>query len=347
MTTADMIRAAKDALGTGLAEDYKIQPTTHAAELAEKAPCLAAILGSSELSVLAEEYEKNDKLANDNKAVFKTIADRANWAVLLTACFSALLLVVGPLKTVVSLPEGAVLAILGVCGVISGGLGSMWVYQTREGKLLDNWMSARAAAEALRTEYFETATTMELADGTSSVLQFEYFRRYQLDVQTAFYDRKVRDCRREARRLLQMSAYSVALASISAGLATILSGQNPAWVSIAALGAIATALGSFASTRESVNQNRRNMERYAKASDAISLLKKKIDQVRAAAAAGEREPMKQFVAAVHEQLAAEHREWLAAAQSIQPAIDKLDDALAKLQQKRPDAHTAGKAPTQP
>ncbi len=45
--------------------------------------------------------------------------------------------------------------------------------------------------------------------------------------------------------------------------------------------------------------------------------------------------MKQFVVAAHEQIAAEHRQWLAAAQSIQPAIDKLDDTLSKLKPKDP------------
>jgi hypothetical protein len=42
--------------------------------------------------------------------------------------------------------------------------------------------------------------------------------------------------------------------------------------------------------------------------------------VRAAAAGGEREPVKQFVTTRHERLAAEHRQWIEAAESIQPAI---------------------------
>ena len=349
MTTEEMIRAAKDAIGSGRTDDYVIQPTKHAAELLDKAPSLAAMLGSSELSVLAGEYEKKDKEAKGNKNVFMITANRANWAVLLTACFSTLLLVVAPLKAATGLPDAVILAVLGVCGVISGGLGSMWVYQAREGRLLDNWMSARAAAEALRTQYFETATGMELPDGNSPIptalLQFEYFRRYQLDVQIAFYERKAQDLRRDADRLLRTGAFSVALASISAGLAAILGGQRPAWVSVAALGAIATALGSFAATRESVNQSRRNMERYTKACEAISLLKRKLDPVRAAAAAGDKQPMKQFIAAVHEQLTAEHREWLAAAQSIQPAIDRLEDTLAKLKPKPADAQPAANVPS--
>jgi hypothetical protein len=99
------------------------------------------------------------------------------------------------------------------------------------------------------------------------------------------------------------------------------------------LGTFATALASFASTRESVKQSQQNMERYKSAYDALVLLGIKLDAVRGAAAAGEREPMKQFVIAAHEQMSAEHRQWLTAAQNIQPAIDKLDDALSKSKEK--------------
>lgn len=335
MTPDDMIRFAQDALGPERTDDYKIKPTTHAGDLAEKAPALATILRRSEFSVLAEQYERKDKQANENQAIFKTTADRANWAVFLTACFSTLLLVAAPLKSLASsLPDKAMLVVFGVCGVISGGLGSMWVFRTREGKLLDNWMSARAAAEALRAQYFEAVTNLEATDKDSAIalplLEFEYFRRYQLDVQIAFYERRAAEHRRDADRMLRISAFSIGLASISTGLAAVLGSVEPAWASIAAFGAVSTALASFASTKESVSQSRRNMEQYSNACDALTLLKRKLDDVRIAAAAGEREPIRQFVAAAHEQIASEHRQWLAAAQNIQPAIDKLEDTLSKL-----------------
>jgi hypothetical protein len=208
-------------------------------------------------------------------------------------------------------------------------------------------MGTRAAVEALRKQYFETVTTLEppAADSplTPVLLQFEYFRRYQLDVQIAFYKRRAADHRRDAERMLRISTYSVGMASISAGLAAVLSGLNPTWVSIAALGTVATALASFATTKESVNQSRQNMERYTNTGDALTILKRKLDDVRNAAAAGQREPVIQFVAAAHDVMSAEHKQWLAAAQSIQPAIDRLEDTLSKLKPKekelRADAAT--------
>jgi hypothetical protein len=276
MTPEEMIAAAQDALGRASSGDYKIQPANHAQELEAKAPALAALLRSSELSVLAEQYEKKDKEATENQAVFKTTASRANWAVLLTACFSTLLLIVGPTKSVAGVSVPNVLAIVGVCGVISGALGSMWVYRAREGKLLDNWMTARAAAEMLRRQYFEAVTSFVAPGNVSPIapalLQFEYFRRYQLDVQIAFFQSRAADHRRDANRLLSLGAGSVALASIGAGLAAVLSGINPSWVAIAALGTVATALASFASTKESVNQSRQNAERYTNTCDALTLV---------------------------------------------------------------------------
>jgi hypothetical protein len=232
MTPEEMIDGAKDALGGDRADDYIIQPSNHAKELAAKAPWLAGALGRSDMSVIAEQYERKDREANEGQVVFKTTASRANWAVLLTACFSTLLLIVGPLKSIAGFPVGTVLAILGVCGVVSGGLGSMWVYRAREGKLLDRWMSARAGAETLRRQYFEAITNLDLPDKSSPItpalLEFEYFRRYQLDVQIAFYERRARDHRRDADRLLHVSAYSVALASVSVGQRRSCSGSRRA-----------------------------------------------------------------------------------------------------------------------
>jgi hypothetical protein len=63
MTPDEMIRAAQDALGAGRTDDYKIQPTRHSDELAATAPALALALWKSELSVVAEEYERKHKEA--------------------------------------------------------------------------------------------------------------------------------------------------------------------------------------------------------------------------------------------------------------------------------------------
>lgn len=351
MTREEAVQAARTAIGAGSQDDYIIQPTRHAEQLEAKAPVLAALLRRSEFAVLAREYERKDEEANRNQALFKSTASRANWAVLLTACFSALLLVTGTLAAVAPGFSGkAVLVALGVCGVLCGGLGSMWLFRARQGGLLEAWMSARAAAEALRAQYFEAVASAEPAGAVSEIplalLQLEYFRRYQFDVQMAFYEKRSGEHRRDADHLLQISAAAAALASVGAGLAAFLGLLDAAWVSIAVLGTVGTALSSFASTKEAIGQSRRNSSSYAKARDALALLARRIDQIRTAAADGERETLRQFVAAVHDQLSAEHRQWLAASQSIQPALETLDAALAKLNLKPPEQARAQSATQQ-
>jgi hypothetical protein len=335
-----VIKTAVDALGAAGPNDWKTEPTRHAEALKDKAPALAEMLRGSEPQALAGLLEEKDRQAVENQGTFKKTANLANRAVFLTAFFSAALLMAALLIKDANAKQ-YVLAVLGGLGVISGALGAMWVHQTREGKLLDNWMSARAAAEALRWQYFEKVTSIEEANADSAIplllLQFEYFRRYELDVQLKFYTKRGGEHRRDADYWMRLGSYSVAGASIAAGL----SGLVPALVSVAALGAVATALGSFASTKDVINQSRRNADLYSKTKDALIKLQGKLDDVRAAAAAGEREPVKQFVTATHEQLAAEHNQWLKAAESIQPAIDKLEQTLSDLQAKR-----QGKQPPQ-
>lgn len=344
VTDQEMIDAAFQAIGAGSKEDYKIQPTVHAAELAAKAPTLAAILNRAQFSVLAEEYERKDREATKAQEAFKGTANRANWAVFLTTLFSVLLLVATPIAAVIKISDKTLLVVFGVGGIVCGGVGAMWLYRVREGKLLDSWMNARASAELLRRRYFEAVTGAHgganASDLPDLLLQFEYFRRYHFDPQVAYYDKRSVDHRRSAARVLWATGWSVALASISLGLAGFLGGIHPRWSSAAALGAVATAITAFVSTNESVFQYRRNCEVYGKTGDALRLLKSRFDDVRAAAIAGQPEVVSQFVDSVNELLATEHRQWLAAAQDVQPALARLDDTLSRVKPKLPGETTS-------
>jgi hypothetical protein len=133
-----LITAARDAIGDGEKDDYVVAPTKHADQHAGKAPTLARILRRSELSAIARLYEEKDKEAIQAQLVFKRTASRANWAVFLTACFSALLLMTAPLAALSTGIVGNWLQILlGSCGILSGALGSMWLFKIREGRQLE------------------------------------------------------------------------------------------------------------------------------------------------------------------------------------------------------------------
>ncbi|HWP56385.1 MAG TPA: SLATT domain-containing protein [Candidatus Acidoferrales bacterium] len=342
MNYEDLIAAAREAVGEGDPDDHAIAPARHADQLAVKAPALAKILRSSAVGSTARLYQQKDAEALQAQQAFKTTAARANAAVFLTASLSALLLITAPMAIGTAGLGNWLTIFLGSCGIVSGALGSMWLFKLREGKLLERWMTARAGAETRRLKYFELVTSSPAAGPEGSIplplLQLEYFRRYQLEVQRVFYRRRGAEHERAADKMLTLSAVSVALASFATGIGGLLGGAlHPQWVSLAGFGAIATAIASFASAKEAIGQDRRNMERYRRALEALENLSEKLDAVRLAAAAGEREPLEQFVAAVHEQISLEHRQWLEASESTTESIAKLEDALARAKVKPADA----------
>jgi hypothetical protein len=115
---------------------------------------------------------------------------------------------------------------------------------------------------------------------------------------------------------------------VSAGAAGVLGVADVALTALAGLGVVGTALAAFASTREAMNQDRRNAERYARTLDALEKLKGKLGDVREAAATGPGTLVDEFAAAVHEQLSLEHRQWRETGESSDSAAARLEKALA-------------------
>jgi hypothetical protein len=81
-------------------------------------------------------------------------------------------------------------------------------------------MTGRARAEAERLKYFELATqsveNSESAGIPLPLLQLEYFRRYQLDVQRAYYRKRRQNHKQATDKFLTLGAYAVGLGLILA-----------------------------------------------------------------------------------------------------------------------------------
>jgi hypothetical protein len=334
MDGEQLIKDAAAALGVGRIDDYNISPTKHADALETSAAGLSKILRGSQLRTAASQYEEKDLAATEAERAFRKVAKRANWAVFLSSCFGAALLIAPSL-----VPDSKwLLVTLGCCGILSGALAAMWLFEIRQGNLLEAWMAERARAEAERLKYFELATqsveNSESAGIPLPLLQLEYFRRYQLDVQRAYYRKRRQDHKQTADKFLTLGAYAVGLGALATGFGGILGGAlNPRWACLAALATTASALSAFASTNEALGQDRRNEELYGKTKDALAELAAKLDEVRAAVAKGDRVSLKQFVAAVHEQLFIEHKQWLDASANTAASLAKLDEALAEAKSK--------------
>lgn len=338
MKTSELISQAKEIIGKAREDDqdWIIAPTKHVERYRESAPALAEVISSTRILGTAEQYEEADREAITAQDQFKKIARRANVAVFYTACISALILVVNGLKLPADFlrySETALVA-LGIGAVLVGGLGTMWLYQIQAGKLLEEWMSRRAKAETYRLELFELVTIApEEGEVTSeiplSLLQLEYFRRYQLDAQIAYYNSARRRHAKAAHDILVLSGITVFLGTIATGLSGILGPMIPGLAGFAALGVFGVALSTYAVTKEGVSQDRRNAERYGRTVEVLVELRKKLDDVRRAVATGNRGAMERFTSAVHDHLSLEHRQWLKSTESIQESVARLQESLNK------------------
>jgi hypothetical protein len=233
--------------------------------------------------------------------------------------------------------------LFGLGSVAASGLASKDMYVAKQGELLEDWMARRAAAETARLRYFEGIVGSPAgtdAEGPPiDLLKLEYFRRYQLDVQRAYYGQRAKDHREEAAKTLACSAWAASGAAVAAGAAGILGASvNPAFAALGALGAAFAALTSFAAMREALNQSRRNAERYGRTRKMLDGLYGRLQEVREAVSKAGAKPLGEFVDAVHDQLSLEHRQWLDELAEARGAVARLDSTLKDL---------AGKAPPLP
>ena len=317
-------------IGSGSPGDYPLSPVEHAEQLKASAPKLAALLTRSAPVELARQYADADTEALAAERTFKRWVIRANWAVLATATASALLMAVALLTDTLGGLTQTTLIVLALIGVATGGIASMSLFRVKEGRLLEDWMTARARAETKRLSYFSyiVNSSLQPLDLQLELLKLEYFRRYQLDLQLAYYKTRRLGHRNSAERTLSISAGSVLVAAIASGAAGVLGALRSEWAALGSLAVFGAALQAFAASRESLNQDRRNAERYDNTAQALQGLRERLDDVRLGIAAGSPSVLGEYVGAVQDQLSLEHRQWLEGAENMQAAVARLEKALS-------------------
>jgi hypothetical protein len=317
-------------IGSGSPGNYRLSPIEHAEQLRTSAPMLAAILTRSAPVELAQQYAEADTEALLAERTFKRWVIRANWAVLATATVSALLMAVALLAGTLGVLTQTILIVLALIGVASGGIASMSLFRVKEGRLLEDWMTARARAETKRLSYFSyiVNTSVGPPDLQLELLKLEYFRRYQLDLQLAYYQTRRSGHRNSAGRTLNVSATSVLVAAIASGAAGVLGALKSEWAALGSLAVFGAALQAFAAARESMHQDRRNAERYDHSAQALQGLRERLDDVRQGIEAGSTSVLGEYVAAVQDELSLEHRQWLEGAENMQAAVARLEKALS-------------------
>ena len=339
MASDSIFTRAREIIGRQDDDDWKIEPTRHADKLREQAPQLAAILESSKVSTEARRYERSDQEAVTVQDQYKALVSRANIFVFLSSVLSALILTADGSFPADDRALGVV--VFGVAAVACAGLARMWLTQAEGNQLFERWMENRATAETMRLEYFRLAATMTLDTGEGSskdevpleLVQLEYFRRFQLDVQLAFYEGRGKQHREQSSKTVCWSSYASLATMLGSGLAAAGGAFLTEWAWIAILGVVGAAGASLVANREALSQDKRNAERYKRTLFALEGINKDLDRVRHAAAAGDSDTVAKFVDAVNDELSLEHRQWLKEIEGASKPVRELKQALEKFESK--------------
>ena len=332
-----MSTRARRAVGEHARDDYILRPRKHADLLPPEAGPLKRILSRPEIEDIKAEYDRWDADALRLQGRHMRWGKRGIAAAMMATVVAAFLMV-SPVELT---PPQSVLASsfvwLSLC-VSWGHFAAMMV-----GRPLEAWFKARANAEEYRKRLFESVLAARETTNPGEIavlpLQLEYFRRYQFEMQCAYFADKSRKAAKRARwtdvvgwlwAVVPFVALALTLAAgVSATgeqglvhpLVTTLGGlvQSVERLSIdlwgigAAMVVAAASAGLFAIAQ--LDNYRRNSVRYG------NMLKRLEDEMaldprlgfshaRAAAEAGEREPVERLVREMHALMTSELAEWV-------------------------------------
>jgi len=325
------IQAAVDTVGEEDPNDYRLKPTQFVDHFKEKATDFSEVLANAALVETAKRYEQKSAQAKSNQAVFKARSMWATWTVFTATVTAGILAGYAASQPEAAAKQDYVSLILGAVALLAGGYAAILVNQINGGGYLTRWMSARAAAETERLGYFNRlvrlVTTTYKDQPRILLLSLELFRRYQLALQQVYYTQRGGEHRRSMDTTLKLGSVSAGILALCSGGAGILGYFQPELLPFAAVGILGSALATVASRREEINQDERNAERYGRTADVLSHLREKHSEVQQAVAAGNTQVLIEYVNAVHEQLSLEHRQWLAQAEAIESAVEKLTTSL--------------------
>ena len=161
------------------------------------------------------------------------------------------------------------------------------------------------------------------------VLFCEFFRRYQNNIQLNFYRGRSSQHFDAAQRTSRIASVGAVISFLGAGGLGFLGVYLDKMWSLAALGAIGTAVSLYASRREELNMDVRNSERYDRTWHALKEIDGNHDDVVLAIVNGNVRLLIPYVKAIHEQLSLEHRQWLGDGENIRSSMQTLKELLSK------------------
>jgi hypothetical protein len=317
-------------IGASEEADFELNPQLHAEHISCGSE-FSSVLQNSRVQAERERYREFDSDAICQQDRYKSLARQARWMMLLSTCAGvATIAAVGFVSSTDWVGRWAV-SLLALCSAIFSAWGATSVYRLKQGHLLDRWMGARAAAEECRIGYFRKIleTWPKESDRIDlGLLKLEYFRRYQLEVQIAYYSKRGNDHSAASDTALRIAGIAFFLSTLASSIA-VSSTFVPVLGLMAALTPIGAAIAAFSVSMEATNQDARNAERYRRTLDALLIAKGQLDEVREAIVNGDQDVLFEFAVVVQERMSAEHRQWLEAAECRSSAIERLEQSLMK------------------
>jgi len=341
----NVAQAAIDAIGAEQPGDWQLKPERHAALLAPSAGALKRILLRPELQQVIEAFNVADQkagVAQDRYKLFARISAITSFA---TVVIASVLLLPQPDQISPGLLSDSVVL---QCGLLAISFASsLWLNYKRP---FDDWMRQRAEAESKRVELFDRVVAASEIPQTGELpllpLQLEYVRRFQLDVQSAYYKGRGRQHQSAAWHATIWRSVALLIVAIAA-IPMIDSLRGGGWLpsvvdaSVAilpkpgelaqrlflSLGLVGGALQGLLASYGLLSQHERNASRYLDTSRNLEdLAGRPLEEARIGAAADDSSRVLTFVALLHQQISSEHREWVAL-RSIAPelSLDRLKE----------------------
>lgn len=325
----DLIKDAVETIGANEGDDYRVQP----GDFPNRVPQLGDLLTNASLTETASQFQRQDQEAIRCQQSYKRLARAGAWLVFAATTCTALLASLTSVQTCDGWCQALRIVLAGI-SACSGALAAGILYSVTNRRMLYRWMRSRAEAETERLGYFDELIRLVLKnspeDKRRQLLVLELFRRYQLDVEESFYRRRAKDHQQSRGRTVALGAVSaILIAGVGGGLGLWAAVTSSGWLSLSALGTIGAGLSVLAGRREELNQDERNLERYERTHDALIRVRKLHTDVQTAILAGHSDILARFVAATHELLSAEHRQWAEDTSKMNSALRNLTEALDK------------------
>jgi len=311
MSTAEP-QSAETIIGNEASDDYMLRPELHGEQLPTEAAPLARLLRSDDVRKVVTRYRRADRNARRYQSIYQTLGRAAIALQAMAALLGALFIISHQVPGALRPDINSVELVLLTIGTFAGGL-------MRRTNAFQKWNEWRASAEIGRIELFNVVTsgTTNIGAGESPLLplQLEYFRRYQLQIQSTYYSSKGASHQRafERQRDLIVIFALITLVLLGISLASLF-GQSivlvPNHLSVffgVAIATLTAAIGNWSL----LSQDENNAKRYhATFANLDAIRRDYLEPARQAASRGDKEGVLSFVAAVNDLVSVEHRQWV-------------------------------------